>query len=350
MDVLSLYQQALDYTAEGMQKYGYVTRSDLTCREVRDATVTRRNYFPDRSYVGSVYDGKSELIRATLRFNQGDIFPVDTVRLDDLSALSAQPSAHPVAIYGGILFPILGHFFFESVARLWPLLWCGCGAIRRLPVYYHPWPGLEISALMANPLYRRTFRVFGLEPSDIHVIEHPQRFDTLVVPDSASTYHVDLNSRMMSVFDEVANGILERAPGTTHQSRSAGRRVYLSRSRWTENRRIVNEEAIDGLMANRGLEIIHTETLAPIALMSLLKNADLVVAADGSHAHLAAFCRNGIRSVMLDTRPVPTQFAIAALRAFSAVHIPLFQSELYRFEQGITDMATLGQLVDQALA
>lgn len=344
MNVSELYQQALEYTAEGLRSYGYLTQNDLICREVRNATVTNRAYFPDRSYVGAVYDGRGNLIRSTLRFNQGDIFPVDTAHLDELSALGAQLGQHATALYGGILFPILGHFFFEAIARLWPLLWYGQDNRRGLPVYYHHWPGLDIDLFMANPLYRQTLQALGLEAGDIHVIDRPQRFDTLLVADPASAYHVNLDMRMATVFDHVSASIMGRQP-----SQGGGRRVYLSRSRWKENRRILNEEAIDVLMADRGMEVVHTETLPPRDLMMMLSDADLVVATDGSHAHLAAFCRPGIRTVMMDTRPVPTQFAIDALRQFKAVHIPLFKSKLYRSERGITDPALLGRLVDQTL-
>ena len=81
----------------------------------------------------------------------------------------------------------------------------------------------------------------------------------------------------------------------------------------------------------------------------MFKEMDVMVATDGSHAHLAAFCRPGTRVVLLDTRPVPTQFAIAKLRDFAAFHVPLFETPLYRAETGITDPDMLGRLIDQAV-
>jgi Glycosyltransferase 61 len=349
MNAATLYEQAVLYTIDGLKKYGYVTRKNLCCNEIRDATITNRTYFPDRSYVGAVYDGNDELIRSTLRFNTGDIFPVDTARLDDISKLSAWQSPHPVALYSGILFPIIGHFLFESIARLWPLLWREAGSAGQLPVYFHHWPGLDLKAFMANSLYRETFRAFGLKESDVNIIERPIRFDTLIVPDPASAYHLHLDQRMVSVFDRIANSIMQQGD-YRHTSPQGNRRVYLSRSSWTENRRILNEEAIDALMMARGIEVVHTQTLGPRDLISLLLSADTVIATDGSQAHLAVFCRPGIRTVVLDTRPVPTQFAISALRGFNSVHVPLFQTPLYRMEQGITDLAVLGQIIDFALA
>ena len=89
--------------------------------------------------------------------------------------------------------------------------------------------------------------------------------------------------------------------------------------------------------------------MTPTALVDLFRSIDVAVATDGSHAHLTTFCRPGIRTIMLDTRPVPSQFAIATLKRFEAFHVPLFETPLYRFETGITDPELLGQLIDRAV-
>ena len=349
MDAAALLERAGRYTAEGLLRFGYVTRNDLSCREMRDAVATHRVYYPDRSYVGAVYDSRGDLIRSTLRFNHGDIFPVDTPKIDDVAVISARQSSDAVALYGGILFPILGHFLFESIARLWPLLWRRQARKASIAVYFHHWPGLELDAFMANPLYRETLNAFDLAQDDIKIIDHPIRFDTLIVPEPASAYHLNLDERMISILDRISKKSLGSDRGLPIR-KERGRRIYLSRSHWQDNRRILNEDAIDALMATRGIEVVHTEAMQPRELMASLGDAGTVIAADGSHAHLAAFCRSGIRTIMLDTRPVPTQFAIAVLRRFRALHVPLFETPLYRAEQGITDLAMLGQVVDLALA
>lgn len=335
----ALYRQALAYTAEGLRAYGYVTRTDLSCVAIRDATVTSRRYFPNGTFVGAVYDGRGALVRSTLRYNQGDIVPVDTARLDDLSALSARTSPHPAALYGGILFSsAMGHFLLESLARLWPLLWGGAAG----PVLFHSWPGQDFAGFMANPLFRGVLGAFGLHAGNVELIEAPLRLDTLLVPMAASTYHLNLDQRMAAVFDLVSARLA--GPG------GGARRVFLSRSKWGGRPRILNEDAIDALMAARGFEVTYPETLAPETLMATLRDAAVLVATDGSHAHLAAFCRPGIRTVLLDTRPVPSQFAIAVLRGFRAVHVPLFQMPFYRWEGAVDDPALLGQVIDLALA
>ncbi len=347
MDTDGIFNQSIAYTLDGLDKYGYVTRNNLTVREFRDATATNRVYFEDRSYVGAVYDGKRQLIASTLRFNERDIFPVDPVLLDDIADVSAVRCEHSLAVYGGIFFPILGHFYFETISRLWPLLWRlgnpGCG----VPIYFHHWPGLDLPQIFANPLYAETLNAIGVSPQDVHIIERPTRFDTLLVPDAASSYHINLDERMQSVFDRITSYVIDRQDRPT--SPGADRRIYLSRSGWTENRRIKNEEAIDAELVKRGFEVVHTQIMKPHELFAMLKSTAILVAADGSHAHLAVFCRPGIRVVLLDTRPVPTQFAIAKLRRFQAFHVPLFRTPLYQFEVGITDLEALGRLIDQAL-
>ena len=102
-------------------------------------------------------------------------------------------------------------------------------------------------------------------------------------------------------------------------------------------------------MAERGFEVVHTQSMSPPELVTMFRAADYLVATDGSHAHLAAFCRPGTRVVMVDTRPVPTQFAIAKLCNLAAFHVPLFETPLYRSEIGITDPGALGRLIDLAI-
>ncbi len=281
--------RAVAYTESGLHRFGYVTESEPGMAVVCHATVTARAYAPDNTYTGAVYDRHRRLIASTQRFNERDIVPADPELLEEAEWRQAEQHRVALGVYGGILFPILGHFLFESIARLWPFmamaLRASSGKAGRPRLIFHPWPGLDPTTIFDNPLYGAMLRALGFDARDILIADRPFAVETLVVPDAASRYHADLNVRMAGLADFLSAGIAASAQGR------ADPRLYLSRSRWAENARIRNERAIDAWAERRGLRVVHPETLAPPELLRLLAGAETVVASDGSHAHLAVFCR-----------------------------------------------------------
>ena len=261
MDAEALFQQALAYSAEMAGQYGYVVEEDLAVRTLNRAVVTPRRYFANRSYTGAVYDGSGALVQSTLRFNVQDIVPVDPPVLPALEAIAALDRHHEQAIYGGILFPILGHFCFETLGRFWPLVTLARRAReggRAVPLCFHHWPGLDVAAFFQTPFYQFVFERFGIGRADVVIIDRPMSFGTLVVPDAASIYHVKLSTEMRRVFDFVA-----AAPDGRLATGRGRRMAYLSRSRWTDNRRVSNEMELEAELARRGFEIVHTQGPGP---------------------------------------------------------------------------------------
>lgn len=337
--------QSEAYTRECLQRFAYVTDNDLGVRAVHDAVVTPRDYLPDRAYTGAVYDAANRLIEGTLRFNQGDINPVDPPELPAGQRAAAQFNQRRLGIYAGSLFPILGHFVFEALARLWPLAYFGSGPAEPPDIVVHHWPGLDVDAFFANPLYRALFAAIGVSQERIVLADRPLLYDTLIVADPASRYHLDMNTEMDRLLNTVRRSLLG-----TDTPDWGGDKVYLSRSRWGSNRRVVNEAEVDAAMEARGFQVVYPETLTPEDLVDLLAGASILVSFDGSHAHLAAFCEPETATVLFDTRPVPTQIAIAKLRGFRIMHVPLFEMpDLYRMDQGVLDVPGLCLMTERAI-
>ena len=334
------------FTQECLGRFAYVTHNDLRVRAVRNALVTPRSYGPDRGYTGAAYDATGALVPETLRFNQGDINPVDPPTLP-AGLREAAATRRTLGIYAGPLFPIMGHFMFETLARLWPLAHLGSGGDGTEPadIVVHHWPGLELPGFFDNPLYRELLGTLGITPGRLVLADRPLSYDTLLVADPASRYHVDLNVQMGDLLMFTRRTLLG-----TDTPPLTGDRLYLSRSRWGANRRILNEAEIDESMAARGYQVVYPETLAPADLVGIMAGASIVVSFDGSHAHLAAFCEPDTATVLFDTRPVPTQIAIAKLRGFRIMHVPLFElPELYRADAGILDVPGLCSVAEQAI-
>lgn len=343
-----MLERSVAYTHECLDRFGYVTHNDLRLRAVRRAVVTERCYdMANRAYTGAVYDGADALIADSLRFNHGDINPVDPVELPPGIRQAAEANARQVGIYAGALFPILGHFLFEALARLWPLTYLAGagGAVEPADIVVHDWPGLDLSAFFDNKLYATLFAALGVTRERIVLADRPLLYDTLIVADPASRYHVDMNAEMDRMLDFTRRFILG-----TDIPRISGDKLYLSRSRWSANRRVVNEAAIDEAVTARGYRVVYPELLDPAELVAVLAGASAVVSFDGSHAHLGAFCEPDTAMVLFDTRPVPTQIAIAKLRGFRIMHVPLFElAGLYQVESGILDIDGLCAMAEHAI-
>lgn len=343
--------RAAAFTQECIDRFGYVTHNDLRIRAARGAVVTARAYGPDRTYTGAVYDSAGALLTDTQRFNHGDINPADPATLPPAIRAAAEANRRTLGIYAGALFPILGHLLFETLARLWPLAHLdtdgGGGGPPAVEIVVHDWPGLDLAAFFDNPLYRSLFEAIGVTPDRIVLADRPLLYDTLLIADPASRYHMELNAEMDRMLGFMRAQIVgPGAPGAT----SGSDRLYVSRSRWGSNRRVVNEAEVDTAMAARGFRVVYPEELSPAALIGTFAEASMLVSFDGSHAHLAAFCQPDTATVLFDTRPVPTQIAIARLRGFRILHLPLFEMpDLYQAEAGILDVPGLCRMAEQAI-
>ena len=357
-----LFEQSLHYRALGLATYGFVAPRDLTVTTLPSASLTARTYGPGNDYTGGVYDASGKLQEALVRPMSGerDLRPVDPPEIDP-TALTAATTID-TGYYGGSLFPSLGHFLVETLGRLW--LWLdfasrGRTRDERVKIVFHHWPDLSLADIFANRLYRALFGALGIRPADIQLVQdRPLKARILHCPYPLSIYHHYMHPLMSDLFDHLAREVV--APGRGAPSylplalgrvvRSAARdprrgragspqdRIFLSRSRWMENKRILNEDELEDVFRARGFSIVHPQDLSPVDLMRRLGAADIAASSDGSTAHLLAFCRPGTRMLLLDTRPVPTQFALDKLRGFRSFHVQLFDNGCFDPATGLLDV------------
>lgn len=323
--------RARRFTAALTARFAYVDERPLAVRRVENALVTRRRHGPDDTFSGAVHDADGRLAAGTLRFNEGDIRPVDPPVLPDAAARARSARRIARGYYGGIGFPVLGHFLVETLGRFWPEGEGGPVAPGTALVL-HPWPDFDVGRFLGNPLYAALLGALGVGRGSgfgrglgrgvAVAAREDLAVDELLVPDPASLYHEYVHPVMAGLFERLSAGIAARAG-------EGPAALFLSRSRWGANARIAEPARLDDLFRGLGFAVVHPERTRPDRLMAALRGARVVAATDGSHAHLAAFCRPGTRTILLDTRPVPTQTAIARLRGLDAVHVPLFESPLF---------------------
>lgn len=308
-------KECIDYTLELIHRFNYVYDRPIQLDRDRVFYGVHRNYWDANQYKGSIYDHRGRLIQSTLRFNNGDIVPADPEILAPHLSFKGVPE---LTLYGGSLFPILGHFLVETLGRLWPLLQYK-GPTQ---LYFHHWPGLNIEDFRTNDMYTHIFNALGNDIQTIRLIDEEMKFTNMILPDTMSIYHSYMHPGMNTLYDK----IVDFSYRTDSQTYS---KIFLSRSRWLENRRIQNEELLDEIFDRLGYKIIYPEQMKSHELVNLLSKAEMIAATDGSHAHLVSFASPNTKFISLDTRIIPTQVALAALRGIKAFHIPFHRGAFF---------------------
>ncbi|MCE4225975.1 glycosyltransferase family 61 protein [Methylobacterium sp. C25] len=342
----TLLRRSDEWTAYLASSYGYVGTRDVRLHLVRNALITRATYPSPEQFTGAVYDTERRLIRSSLRLDPDADQPIDPETVPESRYTSARRV--PRAIYGGMLFLILGHFLFESAARLWLQIDFSQNFNKGepVPVIFHPSRDFELGVFGSYPLFRDSLAALSVRLRNLLLADEDFRVDVLYYPEPLSIYHEYVHPLMGRVIDHL---IAELKRPRTLAARWSSRlktpaqpRIYLSRSRWHENHRIANEYELENVFRERGFAIVHPQELAPHDVIRVMQGADLIASSDGSHAHLLAFARRGTRSLLLDTRPVPTQTAIEKLRELDALHVPIWQDS-----EGIWDQESKKVRLDE---
>lgn len=333
------------FTAAHLVRHGYVERRPLGIVRIDDALLTRRDYFPGRKMNGAVYDAAGRRFDPALR---PPSIPDDLVNVDPERIVRSPTEGsrrYGRLLYGGTLFGTLGHVLVETLARLWPYVPAWSGEGPRPRVVFHAWPDLAYPGFWRNPLYRAIFGALGIRPRDLRLVHlRDLRADTLLCPSPASVLHETLHPALGIVLDTIGDRLAReplRARLVPRRRPAMPGRIFLSRSLWPSNRRVADEGILDDVFRDLGFAVLHPEAAKPDDLLRRLRAADVVASADGSHAHLAAFCRPGTRALLLDARLVPTQFALAQLQRLRAFHVPLGPCGLLGPDRTIGDPAPL---------
>jgi capsular polysaccharide biosynthesis protein len=120
-------------------------------------------------------------------------------------------------------------------------------------------------------------------------------------------------------FHPLAAGFYDRLAKDAAQEARRGQppRLYLSRRRWHRaGRQLANRDELAPLLADAGFQEVHPETLPLRQQIALVGAAELIVADEGSGAHLAAFAPAGTGLLLLapEGKHNPRHGAIARLR------------------------------------
>lgn len=112
--------------------------------------------------------------------------------------------------------------------------------------------------------------------------------------------------------------ILARAPAG-----KGARRVYLSR-RGQAMRVMVDEPALEAALRRRGFQIVRPERLSPAAQVSLMRDAEVVVAPTGAALANALFLPDGARMVEIAPENYASHWVLAICRLIGADWRPFY--------------------------
>ena len=243
-----------------------------------------------------LYDAEGKLIDAAsytrglgrLRVGQSEWTSLKANRLPH-----APESAY---VYTGPFHFHYGHFLLVTLGRLWPWL---DDRFRGLKIAYH---GREDPETMLQASFARDITgALGLTPSDFINFVEPTCLREVWVPDPA----LDEDQSSHRVYGELAAMVgarlIERTIGAAAK-RSAP--AYLSKSRLSHGVwRFRNEALLDACLQERGIDIIHPESLNLADQIRLFDERDVILSNGGSALHTSVLSQGPTRIIGLSRSP-----------------------------------------------
>ena len=282
-------------------------------RRIRNATVTRAVIQRKARYhLGAVYDADGALVRESLRFP-------DKHRARDPKSLATVQGLKVErrikrALYLGHAFTHFGHFMLETVSALYWTRFVD----RDVSLLFHPFEegGENVFARYSHGI--ECLRLLGIVPDRAVMATSDIAVDELLLPPRAYDMSQGPHYDVSEIYRSLREAAL-RAPGAPQASR-----VYLSRRRLKgrEQRRLVNEAAIERRMKQRGFTVLYPERMGFTDQIRAAAAADILAGVDGSALHLAAFMRPGARVLVMETRRRRNVLKLNALMRVETIAVP----------------------------
>lgn len=126
----------------------------------------------------------------------------------------------------------------------------------------------------------------GIHQKQLQCIEKPTQFKTIYVPDECFFYDLNLKCRR---YTKEYIEILNKLP--TFENQNTPKKIYFSRTQ-TNCWKDYNELELENFFKNQGFSIFYPEKLNFKEELTLLQNAEVFAATEGSIAHNVVFCKN----------------------------------------------------------
>ena len=185
-------------------------------------------------------------------------------------------------ILPGAAYNIYGHWLIDFIPRLFNLVRvsldptiCRYLVPSNLPAFALEW---------LNILGIPDYNIRHYDPS-AHAIQLERAFLPMGLRGA---------SRVNPMMSQVAKWVLSRVLSGEADTDVRGRRIFVSRSSWSNATRVLtNEEELSAIAQGLGFEIVYPERLSILEQVRLFASADIIVGDYGSALHNAIFSRSG---------------------------------------------------------
>jgi hypothetical protein len=235
-------------------------------------------------------------------------------------------------LFGGVYNPQFGHFFSETMARVWALDHVDedIQGVLFFPVY-NTYPDTVEKSF--DDLFSIVDERFNWK-----IVDDFYRVDKLIIPPQGSGIKTD----MMSSPDYRAylrRHIRDDLAPTGHE------KIYISRSEFTEKRRsILGEALLEDLLRREGYLIFHPQNHSLVDQVRHYRSARHIIGPDGSPFHLVNYvCEGGTNIAIIKRRKsVEYKYMLEQTRWFQAgTGIPLDHCVSYWAPAGVRRAALM---------
>lgn len=227
-------------------------------------------------------------------------------------------------IYLGLAHQHWGHFLVDVVQRLWFInenkKEFNSGKLEN---YWFAFAGFGNGVAEFKGNYSEFFRLFGLNTSQIIIVEEPTQFPEIIVPDIAIYPGQYIHTVFKNIFDCVVGSAMKEAGKKflpTYQ------RIYFSRTHLKDNKEM-GEEKIQDTLERCGYKILYPEELSLIEQIWYWRTADEIACINGSITHNCVFARPELRLNVFNkmSRIVGYQFTMDVVWGGMPVYISAYK-------------------------
>jgi hypothetical protein len=201
----------------------------------------------------------------------------------DPGEIATQPGLY---YFAGAAWEQFGHFLVEGLARWWLL--------GRLPASVRT----ELRFVLYNeqplaPWQLELLAGLGVGPERLVLMTRPMRFERLLVPSIAYNIHCEAATVQGETWERI---------GRAFDRGESPERVYLSRSRYTRTRSLLNEAEVERRFAARGFAVLHPQELSVADQLATIRRARLIAGCVGSAMYASALTCPGAALLIIAPR------------------------------------------------
>lgn len=264
----------------------YKRTSDLNKKEVLNGTIIplEKSIIQDSNalYYGGVYDEKMELLPISL--NKRVSPPNFNYSFDEWYSGYDKQNFHlnknyedKNVIFLGAFHPHFGHFFLESLSRLWIFFESN----------YHDYEYVYISENEIQKDFFDLIILFGLDIQKVKRLTNPTTYKKIIIPEMSLRLHDYYHDNYKKIFDK----IIEKIPSDFNN-----KTYYLSRKN-IKNSRVYGEKTLEYFLNKLDIEILYPEKITIVDLISKLKSSKQIIAISGTNSHNSIFMNDNSKLI-----------------------------------------------------